>query len=257
MKALYLRDKNKKRLDIRALAGDKLKHYNVTQGACSDGDLIYIAYEQKAKHGREHRIKIVIFDPTHRKIVKISKPLALGHANDMCCYGNYIYVTHSGTKKIVHKINKTTLGKCKDVAIKLPEGLRKKVTGFNGIATYEDGFMLRCMNCQYFAYFDKNFKYLSNAKFSKPFKDKQKEDAQGITYSKGTVYRAYSRLQSASKNYICKFKRNGKLVSKAKLETKGELENLFFIGGSLYGMIYRKKKKGGKKQYMSYIFKAK
>ena len=70
-----------------------------------------------------------------------------------------------------------------------------------------------------------------------------------------TIWRAYSRLQSKTKNYICKFKKNGKLISKSRLNTKGELESIFFINGQLYATIYRKKKIDGKKHYMAYICK--
>lgn len=257
MKVSYLRNKNNKRFDVRDAVGSKLKHYNVTQGACSDGKYIYVAFEQKEnkKKKREHRIKIVKLDPKTRKILKVSAPLKLGHANDMCVSGTFLYITHSGSAKYIHKVNTATLAKGKDIPIVYPDKYKKRITGFNGISTFGEAYILRCMGGHYVMYLDKNFKFSKVEKFTDPFKDK-KEDSQGMVYSGGIVYRAYSRLQSKSKNYICKFSPEGKLKSKIKVETKGELENLFFIDGKLYGMIYRKKTKG-KNQYMSYIFKAK
>jgi len=258
MKVTYLRNpSDKSRFDVRAAVGDKLKHYNVTQGACSDGRYIYVAFEQKEhkEKKREHRIKIVKLDPETRKILKVSAPLKLGHANDMCARGAFLYVTHSGTKKVIHKVNTSTLAKGKDIEIDVPKKYRKHITGFNGISTYGEAYLLRGMGGNYVLYLDKNFKVSKIEKFTKPFKDK--EDSQGMTYKDGIVYRAYSRLQSAKKNFICKFSKVGKLVSKSKVEIKGELENIFFIGDKLYGMVYRKKKKDGKTHYMSYIFKVK
>ena len=57
MKVSYLRTKNNKRFDVRDAVGSKLKHYNVTQGACSDGKYIYVAFEQKENKKKINHIQ--------------------------------------------------------------------------------------------------------------------------------------------------------------------------------------------------------
>ena len=254
MKANYLKEDGK-RWDIRASAGKKLDHFNVTQGACSGNGYIYMAFEQKANKAkkREHRIKIVELDLANRKVLRVSAPLNLGHANDMCIFGDELLVTHSAGKKVIHRVSIKTFRKLKDIDIKVPDKLKKHVTGFNGITRMGDLIVLRCMGGSYVMYLNQKFKYVDHAKFTKPFD--QKEDSQGMVQAGETIWRAYSRLQSKTKNYICKFKKNGKLISKARLNTKGELESVFFINGQLYATIYRKKKIDGKKRYMAYICK--
>lgn len=253
MKAKYLR-KGDKRWDVKAAAGDKLKHYNVTQGACSDGCYIYMAFEQKPKHGREHRIKIVKVNPATKKVEKVSKAMSLGHANDMCIFNGELLITHSGSKKVIHRVKISSFTKLKDISIDVPKKYRKYITGFNGIAKTEDGFVLRGLGGNQVLYLDEKFKVKKVVKFTKPF---EKRDSQGMDYHKGIVYRSYSRLQSASKNYICKFKPDGKLISKSQVKSKGELESVFIHQGKIYGTMYRKKKKDGKKHYMAYIFEGK
>lgn len=254
MKAKYLR-KNNKRWDVKAEAGNKLKHFNVAQGACTDGCYIFMAFEQKPnkEKKREHRIKIAKVNPATKKVEKVSGALNLGHANDMCIFSNELLITHSGTKKVLHRVSLSTFKKLKDIEISVPKKYRKHATGFNGI--FRDGayICLRCMGGNYIMYLDTNFKFVKMVKYTKPF---EKEDSQGMDCKDGVVYRAYSRLQSKTKNYICKFKTNGKLVSKSQLKTKGELENVFIKGGKIWGVVYRKKKIKGEKHFMAYIFEA-
>ena len=254
MKANYLR-KNGKRWNIREEAGDKLKHFSVTQGACSDGCYIYMAFEQKPKDGRPHRIKIAKINPATMKVEKVSGALNLGHANDMCIFSGELLITHSGTKKIIHRVSLSSFKKLKDIPIDVPKKYRKHITGFNGIAKNSDNeLILRCMGGNYVAYLDDKFKIRKVTKFTKPF---EKRDSQGMDYSKGVLYRSYSRLQSASKNYICKFKPDGKLISKMQVKSKGELESVFIHQGKIYGTMHRKKTKDGKTRCMSYIFEGK
>ena len=253
MKVSYLRDSSGKRIDFRSLAEKELKHFTVPQGSCFDGAYLYMAFEQKENKEakREHRVKIVKINFATKKIEKISKALKLGHANDMCFNNGVLYITHSGSKKLIHTVKSNSLAKGKDISISYPSKYKKYATGFNGIAKYEDGYVLRCMGGNYLMYFDDDFKFKEAVKYSDGF-GSIKVDSQGITYRNGTVVRAFSRLQSKSKNYICKYGLNGKFkTTKSKLKMTGELESVFYVENKLYGTSYRKK---GKKR-MAYIFK--
>jgi hypothetical protein len=248
----YIR-KNGKRSDIRAEAWDRLKHYNVTQGACSDGTHIYMAFEQKPKKGRKHRIKIVVLDPEKKKVLKVSNPLNLGHANDMCIWDGELLVTHSGTKKVVHRVNPSSLKKLKDITIKVPKKHKAHVSGFNGICPCGDRIALRGLGGNRVLYLDGAFNVTDVVKFEKPWDGL---DSQGMDSHGGKIYRSYSKMQTSSKNRLAIFKQDGDLISKSKVEVTGELESVFFHGGRLYGTVFRKKKEGKKKRYHDYIFKA-
>lgn len=259
MKVKYFRDSKKRRIDIRDLAGDKLKHFTVTQGACSDGAYIYMAFEQKAKEGRPHRIKIVKFCPATKKVLMVSSAMALGHANDMAWHNGTLYITHSAAAKgknpfVIHTVSTVGLKKGRDINVYLTKERKKKTKGFNGIAKTEDGFILRLMGGHYLAETDNQFVIRRYIKCKDAF-PKSKKDPQGMTASGETIIRAFSRLQSKSNNYICKFSSKGKLKSKALLKMTGELESVFMMDGKMYGTSYRKKSKDGKKKYMAYVFR--
>ena len=254
MKVKYFRDSKKRRIDIRDLAGDSLKHFTVTQGACSDGAYIYMAFEQKAKEGRPHRIKIVKFCPATKKIIKVSSAMNLGHANDMTYHDGKLYITHSKGLMAIHTVFAKSLKKGRDIDIELEKKYKKKCHGFNGISKTEDGFIVRLMGGHYLAKTDNNLVVKDYIHCTNAF-PKSKKDTQGTTYDNRTIVRAFSRLQSKSSNYICKFSSKGKLKSKALLKMTGELESVFMIDGKMYGTSYRKKSKDGKKKYMAYVFR--
>lgn len=254
MKVKYLRDSKKRRIDIRDLAGGKLKHFTVTQGACSDGAYIYMAFKQKAIADRPHRIKIVKFSPATRKIIKVSSAMNLGHANDMAYHDGKLYITHSRGDKVIHTVFAKSLKKGRDINVKLKKKYDKNCPGFNGISKTEDGFIIRLMGGHYLAKTDDSLVVKDYIHCTNPF-PKTKEDTQGTTYDNGTIIRAFSRLQSKNKNYICKFSRYGKLKSKALVKLTGELESVFMIDGKMYGTSYRKKSKDKKKKYMAYVFR--
>ena len=211
-----------------------------------------MAFEQKPKSGRKHRIKIVKIDLSEKRILKISGALNLGHANDLCIYRGELFITHSGTKKVIHRVSPNSLQKLEDVSVKVPKKYKKTVTGFNGICVCGDWLALRGLGGNKILYLDRNFKVEKVVKFDKPFDGL---DSQGMDFYDGYIYRAYSKMQSSSKNRICKFRPDGTLVSKSKADMTGELESVFFHGGRMYGTVFRKKKKDGKMRYHDYIFK--
>lgn len=233
-------------MDIRKAAGDKLKHYNVMQGSCAGGDYIFVAFEQKKnkKKGRKHRIKIVKLDKTGEKVLKVSKPLKIGHANDMAYRDGILYVTHSGDddKKSIHRIDANSLEKLSNIRVK---GIDKG--GFNGIACFGSGYLLKKMRSHKIYVVDSSFRFLRSFKLKKKF-----STSQGIDWHKGRLYQATSTLQSKH-NYINVYTIKGKRVKRIHYAKKCELEGVFFCDDICYIGIYKKQKKGKKKTYMGML----
>lgn len=219
-----------------------LKHFTVAQGSCTDGKYIYIAFERKASKTHSQAIKIakLTIDPIEVKTV--SKPLKIGHANDMCIRDGILYITHSGKKKVIHRVDADTLKKKKKIKIKA------KADGFNGICCYGSGYILRGMGGQTMYVTNKNFNVTRTFKRQKAF-----SVSQGITMQGKNLVCTYSQLQSKDKNIVAWFDLHGKFLKKKKLEVMGELESVFVLDGKLHFVIYRKKKVDGKTKYYAYI----
>lgn len=234
--------------DIRQLAGDKLKHFTVTQGCCIRGGLAYIVFEQKPNKAkkRPHRCKIVVYDILTKKIKKVSQSLNLGHGNDIAKSGGVLFVTRSGKSKKINRVDAGSLKKLKSVTVRIPKKYKGKATGFNGIAPVGSGWALRGMGGNYVFFLDKSFTAKSARKFDQPFPKKNRPDSQGMDSDGSKIFRAYSLLQSTDKNYICSFRFNGSLISKDRVTMSGELESVCLDNGKMYGTIY--KKAGKRKQ---------
>ena len=250
----YLEDSNGKKLDIRKLCGDRLKHFNVMQGACSDGVYIYVAFEQKKKKGRKHRIKIVKYQVSPFKLVKISGELNLGHANDMAYKNGILYVTHSGKKKIIHRVDAKTLTKKKNIKPKIKVGTlkqRMKIKAFNGIAPYGNGLIIRPMGSSTLLYCkDNNFVFTNVLKTSSPYRTSQGMDTDGHV-----VVRSFSWLQSSDKNHLVWYDKKGKEIKRMKVPVTGEMECAFYVGRQLWVSVHRKIKKDGKLQFHAYLYR--
>lgn len=206
-----------------------MKYFTVTQGACSDGRYIYMVFERKAKKGRSHRCKIVVYDPAAEKVARVSGALKLGHGNDICYRDGVLYVTHSDGKKVIHRVDAKTLKKKKGI----------KVKGyFNGIACYGSGFILRVMGGREMVIVNKNFKITRRFKT-----DTNYTTSQGMTMRGSTIIRGYSKLQSG-RNYIVEYSIKGVQKNRLKLKIEGELEGVFILNGKLYVTTYLKR--GGK-----------
>lgn len=222
--------------DIRKLAGSRLKHFAVTQGACSDDRYVYMIFERKPKKGRSHRCKVAVVDLEAEKVIKVSEPLKLGHGNDCCIRGGVLYVTHSEGKKAVHRVNAKTLKKMKDIKVKVPKKYKKKgIKAFNGICCYGSGFLLRVMGGRGMVVVN------SAMKVTRYFKtDTSYKTSQGMTMDGKTILRAFSRLQSGD-NRIVEYSVKGKEKHRYKAKIGGEMEGVFVLGGKRYVTTYVKK----------------
>lgn len=223
---------------------DKLKHFTVAQGSCTDGEYIYIAFERKASNRFSHAVKIAKLSVHPLEIKSVSKPLKIGHANDMCIRDGILYITHSGKKKVIHRVDAKTLKKLKDIKVKA------KAEGFNGIACYGSGYILRGMGGQTMYVTNKDFKVTRTFKRQKSY-----SDSQGITMQGKQLVCTYSKLQSSDKNIVAWFDLHGKLLKKKKLEITGELESVFVIDKELWFVVYRKKVVDGNTKYYGQIVK--
>lgn len=223
----------------------QLKTYKVPQGSCTDGKYIYVAYEQKPTHGKKHRIKIARYD-LKGKLLQVSGALKAGHGNDMEYYKGIIYITHSGNENVIHRIDARSLKQKKGIKVKY--GKFKK-TGFNGIAKTDSGFVLRRMGGG-LLYVTDAFKAVKAVKCIQP----KSRSPQGITTEDGSIYRAYANFQH-SQNTVIKYKANGEKVKTYTVDAKGELESIFFLNGHLYGVIYRKYRKGKKMHYEAHLIR--
>ena len=229
--------------DIRSLAPKRLKHFTVPQGACTDGEYIYIAFEQKKKKGRPHRIKIVKLDAKTMKVVKVSGALKLGHANDLCVRNGIIYATHSAGSIIIHRVTAKSLKQKKGFKVIVPKKYSKKgIEAFNGIATYGKGFILRVMHGRGMAIIKKKRgkdgkMHYYIVKFYRT--DTMHKTSQGMTTDGMTIVRAYSHGQSG-KNYIVEYSAKGKEKSRHKIILDGEMECVFILDGERYATTYIK-----------------
>ena len=211
-------------MDIRKLCN--LKHFTVTQGACTDGKYIYMVFERKRKKNQTHRCKIVVYDPEKEKVVKVSGALMIGHGNDLCYRDGILYITHSDGKKVIHRVDAKTLKKKKNI----------KVKGyFNGIACYGSGFILRVMGGREMVITNKNFKITRRFKTNTNYKT-----SQGMTMDGKTILRGYSKLQSGE-NYLVEYSIKGVEKNRLKLKIAGELEGVFILNGKRYVTTYLRK----------------
>lgn len=212
----------------------KMKGFTVAQGSCADMKYIYIALERKQSKKKSHAVKIVKLKIDSLKVVKISKPLQIGHANDMCIVNGVLYITHSDGANVIHRVDADTLIKGKDIKTKF---LANAITNF-GTDLY-----IREMESNKI-----HVGSVSNDTFveRKVFKRKETfKTSQGMCmYNYNHLVCCYSTLQSSDKNFIARFDLEGNLIKKQKIKVKGELESCFVIGMTLYFVVHRKDKKG-------------
>lgn len=215
------------------------KSFVVPQGACSDGNTIYCVYE------REHKYHIIVQYDKKGKMLRKSGKLKIGHGNDMTYKAGKLYITHSKRKDVIHVVDAKTLKKVDDIKIAW-----NKRRGFNEITAAPKGFFLRTIKGNRLVWTDNEFKKLHEFKFGHSL-----GTAQGMEYHGKKIYRGFSHLQTKGANYIGVYDPSGDLIKKKKVKFRGELESVFWLGGHLYGIIYRKYRKKGKKRYIAKLFR--
>ena len=141
--SLTLLKKNGVYFDFRKAAKQKLYRYDTLQGACADDGIAYLTlYNRKVE-----KCKIVKVDLRTLKVMKVSKPLPIYHANNLtyntkkdllmatCCQVKDKRVVFIDPKKLKVR-SKKTIRLTKKVK-HLPRSVRKHYKGFTAIAYNE------------------------------------------------------------------------------------------------------------------------
>lgn len=230
------------RKHINDVTGGALKDFRVLEGACYDHGVYYLIFGNM-KHKTSKIVKVKA--GKEKEVLKVSKTLKVGHANDCCVRGSIIYITHSGKKSVIHRVSASTLDKLPDITVKGCKG------GFNAITCFGTGFLLKKMGSRKCYVVSDTFHYKSTITLSKTYKV-----GQGMTWYKGRLYRGSSVGQS-KKNRVAVYNGKGKLLRVYHYKKKCELEDVFVVGGVLKIGIYRKYKKKGKKHFKAFIKKVK
>ena len=229
-------------MDLRKHINDEtdgaLKHHRVLEGSCLYGGVYYLMFGNMKK---KTTIICKVKQGKEKKVLGVSKPLKVGHANDCCVRGSIIYITHSGEKSVIHRVSASTLKKLPDITVKGCEG------GFNGISCMGSGYILKKMGSRKCYVVDENWCYLRTIKLSKTYKI-----GQGITWENGKLYRASSVGQS-KKNRVAVYNSNGKLKKVYHYKHKCELEDVIVDKHRLIITYYRKHKVHGKKKFEAYL----
>ena len=231
-------------MDIRAHINGKTKNspknFRVLEGGCYDHGVYYLIFGN-IKHKTSRIVKVKA--GKEKEVLKVSKTLKVGHANDCCVRGSIIYITHSGKKSVIHRVSASTLEKLPDITVKGCKG------GFNAITCFGTGFLLKKMGSRKCYVVSDTFHYKSTITLSKTYKV-----GQGMTWYNGRLYRGSSVGQS-KKNRVAVYNGKGKLLKVYNYKKKCELEDVFVVGGVLKIGIYRKYKKKGKKHFKAFIKK--
>lgn len=225
-------------MELRKHVGKSLDDFRVIEGGCYHAGYYYMIFGNM----RRKLSKIVKFKSgKQKKIVKISKTMSIGHANDCCVKGGILYVTHSGKSNAVHRIDATSLVKMSDVVVSGCEG------GFNAICTHKDGFLIKKMHSKKIFVLDAEFKKKDTIKLSKT-----RKVGQGMTCHKDRIYRA-SSVGRSRKNYVSVYSIKGKLLKTHHYDKVCEIEDVMIVGGKIKVSLYKKYKKGKKKHFEAYI----
>ncbi|MBR3146588.1 MAG: hypothetical protein IKF54_00405 [Eubacterium sp.] len=244
VKVSYIR-KDGARLDVRKQAGKRLNMFVVTQGACSDGKYIYMAFERKRSSRHKRAVRIVKLDPETMKIIGISHILKIGHANDMTYRNGTLYITHSLGRKVIHTVDTATLRRKSDIPVRTV-----RAVFFNGIAKKGRGYIIRNMFTSGMLETDSSFRGVRYF-----HADGGHKTSQCIEIKDGVIYRTYSVLQSEDKNYLVSFDLDGNVISDRKVMLRGELEGCFTHRGELWFTSYRRKVIDGRMRYLAFIGK--
>ena len=226
------------RKHINNETGGALKHFRVLEGGCYDHGIYYLIFgNMKHKTSKIAKVK----DDEKKTVLKVSKTLHIGHANDCCVRGSIICITHSGKKGVIHRVSANGLKKLPDIK---PKGCKG---GFNGISCMGSGYILKKMGSKKCYVLDEHWKHKKTIKLSKTYKI-----GQGMTWVDGRLYRGSSVGQS-KKSKVAVYNAKGQLLKTYHYKKKGELEDVFVKEGHIYISIYRKKKVDGKKKFMAFV----
>ena len=213
-------------MELRKHIGKAVNKYRVLEGGCYYKGTYFLCFGNmttrktvivKLKAGKEKRV------------LGVSKPLHVGHANDCCVRHGILYITHSGKSNRIHRVSTASLKKLEDIKVTGCKG------GFNGISCMGKGYIVKKMASRKCFVLNDKFQYKSTIKLDKTYKV-----GQGITWHDGKLYRASSVRQS-TQNYITVYNSKGVVTHRYHINEKCELEDVMFNRhGHLIASIYKK-----------------
>ena len=232
-------------LDVRKHAGIRLTGYNILQGSCSDGKHVYMAFEKRnGDHTGKKKamIKIVKIRLSDYKIVGISpRGQMLGHANDITYnpYKGQIVVTGAKVDDpYVRIVSPKTLEKTSTHRIALG-GDFSDIEAFNAIDfdPASRTYILRSRNYSGWSFIlDQNFRVKNAIRCSPYYSGRH---VQGSAYKASYYLVPQSWYQSTNKNTITIYDKKGNRLQNITVRMSGEIESVFFAGGSFYGTSYK------------------
>ena len=223
-------------MELRKHIGEKLKHHRVFEGACYSKGVYTLIFGNMRK-----KTSVLVRLNKQMEVLGISEPMKIGHGNDCCQRGDTIYIVASGKTNKIFRVDAQTLKKKKSVKVKGCKG------GFNGIACFGVGFIVRKMHTRKFYILDADMKKVRTIIIPKRLTHEQ-----GIEWHNGKLYCAASRWQS-TKNRIGVYDGKGRPIKRYHYKKKCELENVMIVDGRIVFGIYKKYRNKGKKHFEAYL----
>ena len=234
-----------KKVDIRQQAGSALNGYSISQGTCSDGKHLYMAFEKRNgddNGSKRARIKIAKVRISDWKLLKVSSSgQKLGHANDITYNSNQKILVVTGAKTndpYVRIVSPSTLKKTGTKRVRLGTKY-KRVKAFNAIDYEPDShtYYIRSRNYGGVSFtLNEDFQIMDAATMLTVF---PKRHVQSCTSIGDFFIIAQSWYQSTKKNTLTIFSKSGEKLQHITLKLSGELESLFFIGDKLYATVHK------------------
>lgn len=247
--------------EIRTSAGQSISGYGVMQGGCTDGTYAYYALVNKSNN----KVKIAKQKLSSGKIVAVSDPMAMDHANDMTydSKNKRLVVTHNTEHKKRVSFVSTSLKYqgYKDISIPstIPgatKAQRDRIYGFASVS-YSD------KNGQYvavvsgvhdFVILNKDLKITKYIPVTKKYENTY---YQGADVTASYIIVAQSPHTSGlSHNVLTVYDWDGNFISRINVRKAHEIESVFHKGNTFYAGFYCSYVNGKYKRY-AYTFKFK
>lgn len=226
-------------MELRKHIGKAVSKYRVLEGGCYYKGTYYLCFGNMRK---KTTVIVKLKAGKEKRVLGVSKPLHVGHANDCCVRHGILYITHSGKSNRIHRVSTASLKRLEDIKVKGCNG------GFNGISCMGKGFLVKKMASRKCFVLDDHFRYKSTITLSKTLKV-----GQGMTWHDGKLYRASSVGQS-HKNYVAVYNSKGDLLKTKHYDHKCELEDVMFNhNGKMVLAVYRKRRVSGTTTFQAFL----
>ena len=244
--------KGKTKWDIRAQARKHgLKGYGASQGVCTDGTHLYVAYSKGGSSNASKVAKVAKYSLASKELLAVSpNAYHLGHVNDLAYDADKrclisVFSQAGSAKLFVDLLDPDTLEYESRQKVTIPKkvpGLtrkqRNRITSFSGVDVdnADSEVYLRCRNTSIILVVDATT-FVAKRGYTVA-KKPSGVAVQGITMDGFVLYRSHAQGQSVDKNFVDVLGKDGKLQRRIRIREKGELEGLFIVNGSLYGIIF-------------------